>query len=115
MRSLAIIICLLLAITAQAQTNELGAVKILTTSAVDQAIVIKNSDGALQLLKIGDTLNADIRLLRVESDHVILEGPGEWSPIRYIVELSGGEMHITRLERRPLQKSILRRGGVVAE
>lgn len=115
MKSLLLLISLLFTFDTPVQANELGGIKILTASAADQSIVIKNNEGTLQLLKTGDILNEEIRLKGVEADHVIIEGPGEWSPTKYIVELSGGEMQITRMARRPMEKSILKRGGAVAE
>ena len=103
-----IFLFLLLACTTVSATNL--NTKILKISAAEQAVVVKATDGKLSLLKLGDTIDDDKRIIAFEDDHVVLEGPGEWGPVRYIVDVSAGQMHISSMARRPLEKHAF--GGV---
>ncbi len=87
--------------------------RILKISAADHAVVVKTTDGTLELLKLGDTIDDDKRIIGFEGDHVVLEGPGEWGPVRYIVDVSAGPMHISTMTRRPLEKHLWRGGDVM--
>lgn len=87
--------------------------RILKISAADQAVVVKATDGRLKLLKPGDTIDDDKQIVGFEGDHVVLQGPGEWGPVRYIVDVSAGQMHISSMARRPLEKHLWRGGDVM--
>jgi hypothetical protein len=103
MKSIALtFICLLFASAPVLATNL--NTKILKISAAEQAVVIKTTDGTLKLLKLGDTIDDDKQIIAFEGDHVVLEGPGEWGPVRYIVDVSAGQMNISSMARRPLEK-----------
>ncbi len=95
---------LLLLVLKPAQADEFNGTKFIKISTAEQAAVIKKPDGKLQLLHIGDTVDKEIHIIAIKDDRIILEGPGEWGPVKYIVEVAAGLMHITRMERRPLQK-----------
>ena len=84
--------------------NEFTGTRILKISTADQAAVVKNPDGKLQLLKIGDMVDAETRLVAIEDNQAIFEGPGEWGPTKYIVDVSAGLMNISSMTRRPLEK-----------
>jgi hypothetical protein len=110
MKPIAITFALLLLTVTLTLANDINNINILKISAAEQAIVIKNADGKLQLLKTGDMIADETRIVAFEDNHVVLEGPGEWAPVRYIVDVSAGQMHISSLARRPLEKYTF--GGV---
>ena len=103
--------CLLIASHA-ALANEFSGTRFLKISTADQAAVVKKLDGKLQLLKVGDLVDAEIRIIAFEDNHAILEGPGEWGPTKYIVDVLAGQMHISSMARRPLEKHYLGKGEV---
>ncbi len=84
--------------------------RFLKISATEQAAVVKKADGELQLLKAGDKIDDETRIVAFEDNHVVLEGPGEWGPVKYIVEVTQGEMKVIQLARRPLEKTVMREG-----
>ena len=84
--------------------------RILKISGEEQAVVVKTTDGTLKLLKAGDRIDTDKQIIAFEGDHVVLEGPGEWGTVRYIVDVSAGQMHISSMARRPMEKHTF--GGV---
>jgi hypothetical protein len=88
--------------------------KIIKISGAEQAVVVKEIDGTLKLLKLGDTIDDDKQIIAFEGDHVVLEGPGEWGPVRYVVDVSAGQMHISSMARRPLEKHLWRGGEVTS-
>jgi hypothetical protein len=88
--------------------------EIIKISGAEQAVVVKDTDGTLKLLKRGDTIDDDKQITAFEGDHVVLEGPGEWGPVRYIVDVSAGQMHISSMTRRPLEKHLWRGGEVTS-
>ena len=111
MKPIAMLSGLLLLIPSLALANEFNGIKFLKISAAEQAAVIKNPDGKLQLLKTGDMVDAETRIVAFEDNHVILEGPGEWGPIKYHVEVTAGQMYVTQMARRPLEKHHSMKGG----
>ena len=90
--------------------NEFSGTRFLKISTADQAAVVKNLDGKLKLLKVGDLVDAETRIIAFEDNHAILEGPGEWGPTKYIVDVLAGQMHISSMARRPLEKHYSGRG-----
>ena len=92
--------------------NEFTGTRFLKISTADQAAVVKNKDGKLQLLKVGDMVDAETRIIAIENNHAVLEGPGEWGPTKYIVDVSAGLMNISSMTRRPLEKHYLGKGEV---
>ena len=111
MKPITIIFSLLLLLPISSIANEFSGVKFLKISAAEQAAVVKNTDGKLQLLKTGDMVDAETRIIAIEDNHAILEGPGEWGPTKYIIDMSAGRMHISRMARRPLEKHHSMKGG----
>ena len=111
MKPIAMLSGLLLLIPTLLLANEFNGTKFLKISAAEQAVVIKDADGKLQLLKTGDMVNAVTRIVAFEDNQVILKGPGEWGPIEYRVEVSAGQMHVTQMARRPLEKHQFMGGG----
>ncbi len=111
MKPIAMALGLLLLIPSLALANEFSGTKFLKISAAEQAAVVKNPEGKLQLLKTGDMVDAETRIVAFEDNHVILEGPGEWGPIKYLVEVTAGQMHVTQMARRPLEKHQFLEGG----
>ena len=103
---------LLLLLPCLLQANDFSGVKFLKISAAEQAVVIKDPGGKLQLLNIGDMVDTDTRIVAFEDDHVVLEGPGEWGATKFIVDVLAGQMHITRMARRPLEKYSFEKGEV---
>ena len=104
MKPITMLFGLLLLIPTLLMANDFSGVKFLKISAADQAAVVKKPDGKLQLLKVGDMVDTETRIIAFEDNHAILEGPGEWGPIKYIVDVSAGQMYVTSLARRPLEK-----------
>ena len=92
--------------------NEFSGTRFLKISTADQAAVVKNQDGKLQLLKVGDMVDVETRLIAIEDNHAVLEGPGEWGPTKYIVDVSAGLMNISSMTRRPLEKHLFGKGEV---
>ena len=84
----------------------------LKSSAEEQAAVAKNLEGKLQLLKVGDMVNAETCIIAFEDSHVILEGPDEWGPTKYLIDVLAGQMYMTRVARRPLEKHHFGKGEV---
>ncbi len=107
MKSLVPIIIFLLFSISIAMATNLN-VKILKISAEEQAVVIKQADDKLTLLKVGDMIDGEKRIVGFEGDRVVLEGPGEWGPVRYVVDVSAGQMHITSMARRPIETYVFR-------
>ena len=89
-------------------------IRIIKISGAEQAVVVKETDGTLKLFKLGDTIDNDKQIIAFEGDHVVLEGPGEWGPVRYIVDVSAGQMNISSMARRPLEKHLWRGGEVTS-
>ena len=112
MRSIAITSVLLLLACIPVLANEFSGTRFLKISTADQAAVVKKTDGKLQLLKVGDMVDAETRIIAFEENHAILERPGEWGPTKYIVDVLAGQMHITRMARRPLEKHHFGKGEV---
>jgi len=92
--------------------NQFNGTRILKISTADHAAVVKNKDGKLQLLKVGDMVDAETRLIAIEDNHAVLEGPGEWGPTKYIVDVSAGLMNISSMTRMPLEKHHFGKGEV---
>lgn len=111
MNPIAMLSGLLLLIPTLLSASEFNGIKFLKISVAEQAAVIKRPDGKLQLLKTGDMVDAETRIVAFEDNHVILEGPGEWGPIKYLVEVTAGQMHVTQMARRPLEKHQFLEGG----
>ena len=112
MRCFVVIIGCLLLVSHAALASEFSGTKFLKISSADQAAVVKTLDGKLQLLKVGDMVDGETRILAFEDNHAILEGPGEWGPTKYIVDVSAGQMHISSMARRPLEKHYSGEGEV---
>ena len=113
MRPIAMLSGLLLLIPMLLPASEFNGIKFMKISAADQAAVVKSPDGKLKLLKTGDMVDAETRIVAFEDNHVILEGPGEWGPIKYFIDVTAGQMHVTQMARRPLEKHQFLEGGEV--
>ena len=111
MKPIAMLSGLLLLIPTLLPASEFSGIKFMKISVADQAAVVKSPDGKLQLLKTGDMVDAETRIVAFEDNHVILEGPGEWGPIKYYIDVTAGQMHVTQMARRPLEKHQFLEGG----
>ena len=89
-------------------------VKFLMVSSADQAVVVRDGQGELKLLKQGDLVDEDHRIIGFEDNFVILEGPGEWAPEKILVEVTPGGTNVTRLARRPIETYQLKGGEVTS-
>ena len=112
MKSIVISSVILLFACTPVLANEFSGTRFVKISAADQAAVVKNSDGKLRLLKVGDMVDAETRIFAFEENHAILEGPGEWGPTKYIVDVSAGQMYISSMARRPLENHYSGEGKV---
>lgn len=86
--------------------------RFLGISANDQAAVIKQADGSLRLVRVGDRVGEEALLVGFDGEHVVLETAGEWGPVTLFVVLENGQQKVTRVERRPLVKYDFNRGEV---
>lgn len=107
-----ITLCSLLLLANPASAAALDDIRFIKISAAEQAAVIKTPSGQLELLRPGERIGSDLHIVAIEDHLAILEGPGDWAPIKYFVDMSSGEMRISRLARRPLEKHHFERGEV---
>ena len=87
-------------------------VKFLMVSSADHAVVTRDGQGDLKLLKQGDVVDEEHRIIGFEDNIVVLEGPGDWAPEKIFVEVTSDGTNVTRVARRPVEKFQMK-GGVV--
>jgi len=100
----AIITFMLTLLVGSAVAADFSGVRFIMISAEDKAAVVKTPQGELNLLKEGDKVDEDNSIVGFDGKYVIIEGPGEWAPQKFLVEVAKkGEMNVTRLARRPIE------------
>jgi len=84
-------------------------IKFLKISAQDQKAVLKDSDGKLKMIGVGDAVGGDSKVVEIAKDRVVLEKMTEAGIEIIIIRLINGEQKIERVtkagEKKPLYGS----------
>lgn len=107
-----LVLLAVLLIAAPQARAEFNGHRFLGISANDQAAVIKQADGSLRLVRVGDRVGEEALLVGFDGEHAVLETAGDWGPVTLFVVLENGQQKVTRVERRPLVKYDFNRGEV---
>jgi len=101
MKPLTLLVALLTLIAVQAKA-EFNGYQFIGISGAERAAVIKQPDGSLQLVRVGDKVGEEALLIGFDGEHAVLETAGDWGPVTLYVALEDGEQRVTLVERRPL-------------
>ena len=74
-------------------------IKFLKISAQDQKAVLKDSDGKLKMIGVGDAVGGDSKVVEIAKDRVVLEKKTEAGIEKIIVRLENGQQKIERVTK----------------
>src|SRR4030065_2754607 len=74
-------------------------IKFIKVSAQDQKAVLKDSDGKLKMIGVGDTVGGDSKVVEIAKDRGVLERKTEKGIEKKIVRLENGEQKKERVTK----------------
>ncbi len=86
-------------------------IQLVKISAPDQRAVVKTPGGKMQVIKIGDTIGENARVVEITGGRIVLENSTPGGPETVIIRLEKGKQNISRIRKsaprqtvRPLNK-----------
>jgi hypothetical protein len=85
--------------------SSLGKIHFVKIAPQDAKAVIKGADGKLKLVKCGDVLNDNLKIVQIVDGEVVLEHPGKYGQEKIFVRIENGRQKIDLMEIRPLTQT----------
>ncbi len=94
-----IIVCILLLMLGHVFASSNDSVQLLKISAQDQRAVIKTSDGKMQIIKPGDVVGDESKVLEITAGRVVFEEKRSNDLEQVIVRLENGKQRVERIKK----------------
>ena len=72
---------------------------VLKISPKDQRAVIKQPDGTMQVIKVGDAVGANGKIIEISAGRVVIEEVSNNETEKIIIRLENGKQHVERLKK----------------
>ncbi|MEW5744068.1 MAG: hypothetical protein AB1805_01330 [Nitrospirota bacterium] len=90
-----------------AAAASLDIIQLLKISPQDQRAIIKTADGQMQIIKVGDSLGEDGKVVEIVQGRVVIEEQTEQGVETVIIRLEGGKQKIERVRKAPEKQQAL--------
>jgi hypothetical protein len=75
------------------------AIQVLKIAGQDGRAVIKTADGKMQIIKPGDSLGANAKVIEIAADRVVIEEKKGNETEKVIIRLENGKQHVERIRQ----------------
>jgi hypothetical protein len=87
--------------------DSVNGIQILKISAQDERAVIKTPDGKTQLIKPGDALGTNGKVIEITTDRVVIEERNGNETEKVIIRLKDGKQSVERLKKNDQKQPVL--------